>query len=208
MAILAIRALLTGREHAAAAARPWWLAPCVARWWLCAGIALAVIAPVLAGAATAREYQIKAVFLFNFTQFVIWPPGVFADAQAPLIIGVLGADPYGSYLDETTRGEKVDGRPLVVQRYRRVEDVANCHVLFISASEAGNMVAILARLKGHSILTVTDGNGAGEPGGIIRFFTENNHIRLRIDLRAAKAAGLEVSSKLLRAAEVVGADGD
>jgi hypothetical protein len=208
MAVLAIRALLTGCGHAAAAARPSWLVPRIARWWLCAGIVLAAVAPVPAGAATAREYQIKAVFLFNFTQFVIWPSALFVDAQAPLIIGVLGADPYGRYLDETTRGEKVDGRPLVVERYRRVEDVANCHVLFISASEAGNMPAILARLKGRSILTVTDGDVAGEQGGIIRFFTQNNHIRLRIDVRAAKAAGLEVSSKLLRAAEVIGVDGD
>lgn len=206
MAVLAIRALLTGRRHTAAA-RPWRLAPRAACWWLCAGIVLAAIAPSLADAATAREYQIKAVFLFNFTQFVIWPSGLFADAQAPLIIGVLGADPYGSYLDETTRGEKVGGRPLVVERYRRVEDVANCHVLFISASEAGSMAAILAQLKGRSILTVTDGDAASGQGGIIRFFTENNHIRLRIDVRAAKAAGLEVSSKLLRAAEVIGADG-
>jgi len=81
-------------------------------------------------------------------------------------------------------------------------------VLFISASEAGSMAAILARLKGRSILTVTDAGAASEQGGIIRFVTENNHIRLRIDVRAAKAAGLEVSSKLLRAAEIVGADGD
>jgi len=180
----------------------------MAHWWLCAGIVLAAVAPVLAGAATAREYQIKAVFLFNFTQFINWPSALFASARAPLVIGVLGADPYGSYLDETTRGEIVDGRPLVVERYRRVEDVATCHVLFISASEAGSMAAILARLKGRSILTVTDAGAASEQGGIIRFVTENNHIRLRIDVRAAKAAGLEVSSKLLRAAEIVGADGD
>jgi len=180
----------------------------VARWWLYASIVIAALAPMLAGAATAREYQIKAVFLFNFTQFVIWPSGSFASAHAPLVIGVLGPDPYGSYLDETTRGEKVDGRPLVVERYRRVEDVANCHVLFVSSAGAGSMADTLAQLKGRSILTVTDTDAAGGQGGIIRFFTENSHIRLRIDLPAAKAAGLEISSKLLRAAEVIGADGD
>ena len=60
----------------------------------------------------ASEYQIKAVFLFNFAQFVDWPPGAFPDSTAPLVIGVLGDDPFGPYLDETVRGETVRGRPL------------------------------------------------------------------------------------------------
>jgi hypothetical protein len=38
---------------------------------------------------------------------------------------------------------------------------------------------------------------------MIRFITERNRIRLRINLEAARAAGLTLSSKLLRAAEIV-----
>src|ERR1700758_4217756 len=66
------------------------------------------------------EYQVKAVFLFNLAQFVDWPSKAFADPAAPLIIGVLGEDPFGSYLDETLRGETVRNHPLVLQRYRRL----------------------------------------------------------------------------------------
>src|SRR6266852_4378714 len=62
------------------------------------------------------EYQLKGVFLFNFAQFVEWPPTAFPEPQTPLVIGVLGEDPFGPYLDETVRGEKVNNRPLVVQR--------------------------------------------------------------------------------------------
>src|SRR5687767_223921 len=68
------------------------------------------------------EYQLKAVFLFNFAQFVEWPPEAFPEAQTPLVIGVLGEDPFGAYLDETVRGETVNNRSLVVHRYRRVEE--------------------------------------------------------------------------------------
>lgn len=48
-----------------------------------------------AQATTPQEYQIKAVFLFNFTQFVDWPPTAFVDPRTPLVIGVLGEDPFG-----------------------------------------------------------------------------------------------------------------
>lgn len=159
-------------------------------------------------AAAPNEYQIKAVFLFNFTQFVDWPANAFSDAQTPLVIGVLGDDPFGAYLDETVRGEKVKDRPLVVQRYRRLGDIKTCHVLFISRSESARLDQILASLRGRNILTVGDIEGFARRGGMMRFLTQGNKTRLRVNLDAAKAGNLTISSKLLRTADIVGAGQD
>lgn len=157
-----------------------------------------------AQAVTSPEYQVKAVFLFNFAQFVAWPSEAFPQTQTPLVIGVLGDDPFGTYLDETVRGERVNNRPMVVQRYRRLEEVRTCHVLFISESETSRLEQSLSRLKGRHILTVGEADGFALVGGVIQFVTEKNKIRLKINLEAAKAAGLTISSKLLRPAEIVG----
>jgi hypothetical protein len=151
----------------------------------------------------SREYQVKAVFLFNFAQFVEWPTNVLSDTQAPLTIGVLGDDPFDGFLDDTVRGEKVDGHPLAIQRYRNVEDVKNCQILFISRSEGKRMEEILAALKGKNILTVSDSEGFINNGGVIRFVTEENKIHFRISLEAAKNANLTISSKMLRLAKIV-----
>lgn len=117
----------------------------------CALLALAGPSAI-AQVPVTQEYQVKAVFLFNFTQFVDWPAGAFSDAQAPIVIGVLGDDSFGVYLNETVRGERVNDRALSVRRYRRVEDIDACQVLFISQSEAGHLDRIIARLKDRSIL--------------------------------------------------------
>ena len=141
--------------------------------WLVLAIALLTTGLVLPQpSSTSPEYQVKAVFLFNFTQFVEWPENAFEDEQSPLIIGVLGDDPFGSYLDETVQGEKVK--------------------------------QALIDLKGRSVLTVGDVADFARQGGVVRFFNENNKIRIRINLEAAKAANLTISSKLLRLADVVG----
>ncbi len=50
----------------------------------------------------------------------------FTNADEPFCIGILGDDPFGDFLDETVRGEKVNGHPFVVQRYRNAEDIKNC----------------------------------------------------------------------------------
>ena len=154
-------------------------------------------------AAAPTEYQLKAVFLFNFAQFVDWPQESFPEAQMPLVIGVLGEDPFGTYLDEIVKGETVNNRQLEIQRYHQVDEIKTCHILFISQSESKRLEQILNTLKGRNILTVSDSVGFTRYGGMIRFVTEKNKLRLRINLEAATAANLTISSKLLRPAEIV-----
>jgi len=163
----------------------------------CGGLNLA------AQTVATKEYQVKAVFLFNFSQFVTWPTNVFPEAQTPLTIGVLGEDPFGAYLDETVRGEKANGRPLVIQRYRNIKEAKNCQILFVSHSEKKHVEQILAGLKDKNILTVSDMEDFAMKGGIIRFMAAQNKIHFAINLQAAKNANLVISSKLLRLAEIV-----
>jgi hypothetical protein len=146
------------------------------------------------------EYQVKAVFLFNFAQFVSWPSKQPSDT--PFVIGIVGDDPFESYLDETVRGEKVNNRLLTTQRFRRGRDPRNCNILFISQSERDRAAEIVSSLKGRSVLTVSDIEGFADLGGMVELFTEKNKIHMRINLEAVKAADLKVSSKLLRVAEV------
>ena len=156
-----------------------------------------------AQATALQENQVKAVFLFNFAQFVDWPASAFPDPQSPLVIGILGNDPFDGYLDATVKGEMVNGRPLIVQRYRRAEEIKGCQVLFISGSEASRLPKILSVLAGRQILTVSDVEGFATNGGMIRFVIVRNKVRFRVNLDAARAAGLKISSKLLRAADVM-----
>lgn len=169
-------------------------------WWC---IPLLLLNSLAWSATVTSEYQLKAVFLFNFTQFVDWPTQSFADASSPLIIGVLGSDPFGSFLDDTVRDEMVNGRRLTVERYKSADEAQRCHVLFISRSEAPHLPEILGALKTKSILTVSDADDFNRDGGIIRFTTVANKIRLRIAPEAAKTANLVISSKLLRPADLV-----
>jgi hypothetical protein len=163
--------------------------------------------PARAFAAPTREYQVKAVFLFNFAQFVEWPPGTFADATAPIVIGVLGSDPFGNLLEEAVRGETAQGRHIVVKRSAHPKELEECHILFISAKESGRLRGILAELKGKHILTVGESEGFATSGGIIRFMVDRGKIRLRINVEAARDSQLKLSSKLLRPAQIVDSGG-
>lgn len=156
--------------------------------------------------AQSAEYKIKAAYLFNFAQFVDWPTNRFTNETSPIIVGVLGRDPFGPILDQILQSEVVKNRKIEVRRYRSVKETQECHMLFISATEAPNIKSILASLKGQSILTVADMDDFAVNGGMIRFLSEKNKIRFRINLQSIKEAHLFVSSKLLQLAEVVPAE--
>jgi len=160
-------------------------------------------------AAEPDKYDTQAVFLLNFSQFVDWPKEAFSSPQAALVIGVLGEDPFGRRLDELAHGAIVKGHPVTVRRYARVEDVRDCHILFIGSSEEARIARTMAALAGRDVLTVGDFENFLRDGGVIRFVTLGDRkVRMHINLDAAKSAHLDISSKLLRPAYVVSADQD
>ena len=141
-----------------------------------------------AASAPVSEYQLKAVFLFNFAHFVEWPAAALPGDNAPFVIGVLGKDPFGTSLDEVVRGESVGGRPLAIERYPDVPRLGRCQILFIPAAELTHLDQILDSLKGRSVLTVTE--GPAPRGVVVDLLKEESRIRLRIDLQAARASNL------------------
>jgi hypothetical protein len=149
------------------------------------------------------EYQVKAAFLFNFAKYVDWPPQAFADATAPLVIGLVGADAIGDDLAKTIAGRSVNNRPLTVQRLPADADFKGCHLLFVGAAERHRQAEILGKVKGASILSVGEADNFLEQGGVMNFVKRDNRIRFQVNLDAARQAQLNVSSKLLGVAESI-----
>ena len=147
--------------------------------------------------APSFEYQVKAACLYNFAKFVDWPPRAFADRNSPIVFGILGDDPFGNALEAIIKNKTVNGRTLTIKRSRRVEDLKDCHVLFISRSEQTRDAQILKSLEGLSILTVSDTEEFLADGGIINFKMQNNKVRFEANVATAQRAALKISSELL-----------
>ena len=153
-----------------------------------------------------REYDVKAVFLFNFAQFIDWPETALPESTAPFVIGVLGVDLFRDILDQTVQGERIHGRPILVKRFRRVDDVKGCQLLFVSRSESSRMEDIVRRLNGRDILTVSDLESFSRMGGMITFKTDQRRVHFEINVAAAERQGFKISSKLLKVAKIVRGD--
>jgi hypothetical protein len=163
--------------------------------------------PQVRAQGTPSEFRAKAEYVFNFFRFIQWPDDAFLDAKAPVVIGILGEDPFGNQLPQAIYGKTVQGHDLVIRRYRAGDDLRAIHVLFIGAFERKRLPQILAGLGGSSVLTIGEMDRFLEAGGVIQFAFENSHLRFAINVDAADRARLRVSSKLLSVAQYVQANG-
>jgi hypothetical protein len=149
-------------------------------------------------AASPSEYQLKAAFLYHFAQFIQWPSNAFENPTSPMVIAILGDNPFGGGLEKAVSGKSINNHPLTVREIRSPTEATNsCHLLFISSSEKKRLPEILTALRGTSVLTVGEMERFTESGGIINFTMEGGKIRFQINAAAAENAGLKISSKLL-----------
>lgn len=166
--------------------------------WLWLAIFLgASFSSVAEDTLVAPEYKIKAAFLYNFAVLTEWPDTAFDFPKQPLTIGVLGKDPFGRTLEKTMRGKTVHGRKIEIARYKTVEQIEHCHLLFISSSEEKQVEEILTRLAGRPILTVSEIDRFNYKGGVIWLQKQEDQIKFRIRRSAARKAKLKLSSRLL-----------
>ena len=154
----------------------------------------------------SSEYLIKSGFIYNFAKLVQWPTTAFSQPDSPIVIGILGDDPFGATLDRIVADKKINGRALVVRRLkwsRDFKDVKDCNILFVSSSEKEHIDTVVEMMKLLPILTIGDAPGFARRGGIMNFTLEDNKVRFEVNVEAAKHADLTISSRLLTLARIV-----
>jgi len=153
--------------------------------------------------SVSSEYLIKAGFIYNFANLVQWPSNAFTQPDSPIVIGILGEDPFGTVLDRVLAGKKVNGRIFLVKRLKSVPDLKECHIVFVSSSEMAHLAEAIHLVKGMPILTIGEIPGFARRGGIINLFLEDNKVHFEVNVEAAKEADLNISSRLLALARIV-----
>lgn len=166
-------------------------------------ISPSLYADKVTGATTAKEYQVKAVFLYNFANFITWPESAFNNASIPFRICILGQDPFGVFIDATTESQKVKNRPLQVLRLKELNATRQCQILFISDSETPRLAEVLTFAKNYTVLTVGESEEFINEGGMIKFFNRNNKVRLGINPDALDQANLKADANLLNLSEIM-----
>lgn len=158
----------------------------------------------------AKAIKVRAAVLLNFLRFTEWPETAFAKPDAPLVVGIVGDDPFGAVLDKTLEGKAAGTHPIRIVRLAgtgpgkaTAEQLRECHLLFVAKSEKPRVKEHLAAVAGSATLTVSDTEGFSLAGGMIELGLTDGKVTFSINRKAAEAAGLKLSAKLLQLGKIV-----
>lgn len=153
--------------------------------------------------AETPEYQVKAAMLYKFAVFVEWPDKSFSSDTSPFVVGMLGKDPFGPWLQQEMGETSVGTHPVEI-RHIEQDEAAGCHLVFISASEPPRLREMLILLrKTTTALIISDVSDISQFcrwGGMIGLVMEGGKVRFTLNSNAIVQAGLKIDSKLKRIA--------
>jgi hypothetical protein len=156
------------------------------------------------GAQSANlERRVKAAFLYKFLGYTDFPPAAFADAAAPLVIGVLAADDVAGELAKIVAGRQVQARPVSVKVVSDGESLAGLHLLFVGGADASRVRAALKGAPAAAILVVSESAQGLQHGSVINFKVIEDRVRFDVSLDAAERHSIKLSSRLLTVANQV-----
>lgn len=161
-------------------------------------------APAREGAAPSVE-SLKLSYLLKFPEFVTWPKNAFANAKAPLVIGVWrGEMPVPEELRAVIEKEKYGTRPTKFREVKEWNEAQGCHLLYLPGGPQAPPPDSVFRQP----LLIVSGGALTVLEASITFAREDNRLRFDINVPAAKAAGLVIDGRLLKLARRVKLAGD
>ena len=121
-------------------------------------------------------------------------------AKGPIVVGIVGNDPFGPVLEKILEGKTVRGRTLEAKWFSNVHGLQLCDVLFVKVSAKTELQSVLGALEGAPVLTVGETLEFTRLGGMITFVMENNWVRFEINRQAAEHSGIKIHYQLLQLA--------
>lgn len=145
---------------------------------------------------TDKERVLKAAMLLKFPLFIYWPEqNKRRKSNNGIGFCVLGSFVLNQALRELWSVEDGNYHFFLLSKISELSQ--HCDILFIDKSKRASLTYILQQTQDKPILTVSDITNFAEVGGIIEIAKVNSRFKIAINIEAAIAAKLKISSVLL-----------
>jgi hypothetical protein len=147
------------------------------------------------------NYKIHSLFIYKFTQYIEWPD---KGSGGNFVIGVVGSSPLTPELEALAATKKVDAKTIIVKKLSASADMSDCHMVFVSESQSGQLNSILGKLSGKPVLVMSEANGGAKKGAGVNFIIVDDKMKFELNKASIEKQGLKVSGELVKLAIVVG----
>lgn len=147
----------------------------------------------------AKEFEVKAAYIYHFTQFIKWPESAFDEANSPFNICLIGGNPFKEALQPIFE-RNYNGHPFSLLIPEDTRSIHKCHILYLHNLSAERQAEIISVVADRPVLTISSSPGFIEQGGNIGFLNIKDSVRFGINRDTSIKQGLINSAKLLEIA--------
>lgn len=139
--------------------------------------------------------RLKAVFIYNFSKYVEWPDKY---KEGNFVITVCGASPnLSAELKNITNSKTLGAQKYEIRTVADLESVGHTNILFIGNNAGMTMNEVTTRMKGKSMLLVTEKPGMTKQGAAINFVVVENKQKFELNQANAEKYNLKVGNDLI-----------
>lgn len=148
-------------------------------------------------------YEMQALFLYNFANFVEWPDSAFPTDGSPVKLCLFGGVPLDTFV-RVFDGTKIRGRELAIIQTHQLEDIkSGCQILFVGHDKQEFLNTFFKDIKHIFVLSVSSIDSFAEKGGVVNITRTSDQMQIVVNLESAVKNGLYISSDLLSIARVL-----
>ena len=149
--------------------------------------------------AQEKEANLKAVFIYNFINYIDWGN---SENENEFVIGIIGSSEIDNPIAEIAKTNLAKNKTIVIRHFNKVDDIRNCQMLFIPKNSPFSLKSVLEKID-KGVLTISDEPGLAKQGAAFNFVLVNNKLKFEVNLKAVYLSGVRVSSQLLKLAIIV-----
>ena len=161
--------------------------------FFCIGLTVSTISM-----SAAKDYfQLKAIFLYNFANFVEWPSTAFKTKESPIELCLYGKVPFSKFLNSID-GTFIGDRQLIIKQYDiNDSSKSGCQMMFVGENKKSEIEAFWSNKRHLYVLSIGETDDFINSGGIINIMRNQDTFTFDINLESAMKNGLFISSDLL-----------
>jgi len=145
--------------------------------------------------------KLQTTFIYLFTKYIEWPSSY---RQGDFIIGIVGDETtIFNEMKKMAQAKKAGTQNIVIKNYKTINDISKCNMLFLPRKESDKIGSVINKIKGYSVLLITEKEGMAKKGSAINFIGINIKLNFELNKGNAEKYDLQVSSSLLPLAIIV-----
>lgn len=161
-------------------------------WLLLTAILICISLPV---AASKKEADVKAAYIFNFTKFI----SGYNFSSSQFNICLYGSVPNSSSYRELS-GNNVSGKSIQVKSINSVGEASSCQLIYAPNVGGGTLTQLASVATSNRIVLVGDGRNFINQGGMVGLVKDGSNVKFELNQTRFRDAKLRVSSKLYKLA--------